>query len=392
MSSDSLQTVLVVDDAPENITLLSGILGEHYRVKVALNGEKALSIAQSDDPPDIILLDIMMPGIDGYEVCRILKDNEVTEPIPVIFVTGVSDALNEEHGLDIGAVDYITKPVSPSLVLARVKTQLRLYNQSRHLEELVEQRTRELMKTQAQLMHAEKMESVGRLAAGVAHEVKNPLAIIRMGAYYLSSVVESEEGLAEVLHDFDDAVQRADDVIMGLLDFSHDSELALKDGDLNDVVQRSLHLVAHEMRQRNIEVSSELSEEIPSIQLDAGKLQQVLINIFINSAQAMERDGQLAVSTRLKTLDSELGDSFAAAEHVLWLEVADSGPGFCEDDRDKIFDPFYTTKPVGEGTGLGLSVSRKIMSLHNGQIDIRNKPEGGAAVSLVFKITNGVNE
>jgi signal transduction histidine kinase len=392
MSSDSLQTVLVVDDAPENITLLSSILGEHYRVKVALNGEKALSIAQSDDPPDIILLDIMMPGIDGYEVCRILKDNEVTEPIPVIFVTGVSDALNEEHGLDIGAVDYITKPVSPSLVLARVKTQLRLYNQSRHLEELVEQRTRELMKTQAQLMHAEKMESVGRLAAGVAHEVKNPLAIIRMGAYYLSSVVESEEGLAEVLHDIDDAVQRADDVIMGLLDFSHDSELALKDGDLNDVVQRSLHLVAHEMRQRNIEVSSELSEEIPSIQLDAGKLQQVLINIFINSAQAMERDGQLAVSTRLKTLDSELGDSFATAEHVLWLEVADSGPGFCEDDRDKIFDPFYTTKPVGEGTGLGLSVSRKIMSLHNGLIDIRNKPEGGAAVSLVFKITNGVNE
>ena len=148
--------VLVVDDMPENIALMTEILGDHYQVKVALNGKKALSIAQSDNPPDIILLDIMMPEMDGYEVCRKLKANTSTEPIPVIFVTAMTDIDNEEQGLNLGAVDYITKPVSPPLVLARVKTQLRLYNQNRHLDELVQQRTRQLATETA---HRQKLEN-----------------------------------------------------------------------------------------------------------------------------------------------------------------------------------------------------------------------------------------
>ena len=109
------QTVLVVDDVPENIALMTEILGKHYQIKVALNGKKALTIAQSDNPPDIILLDIMMPEMYGYEVCQILKENESTEPIPVIFVTAMTDIDSEKQGVDLGAVDYITKPVSPSL-------------------------------------------------------------------------------------------------------------------------------------------------------------------------------------------------------------------------------------------------------------------------------------
>jgi len=158
---DLQQTVLVVDDTPENITLMTGILGEHYQVKVALNGDKALSIAQSDNPPDIILLDIMMPMMDGYEVCRILKSNETTAPIPVIFVTAMADIDDEERGLKLGAVDYITKPVSPSLVLCRVQTQLRLYNQNRHLDELVQQRTKQLATETA---HRQKMENELQIA------------------------------------------------------------------------------------------------------------------------------------------------------------------------------------------------------------------------------------
>ena len=158
------QTVLVVDDTPENITLMSGILGDHYRIKVALSGEKALSIAQSDKQPDIILLDIMMPEMDGYEVCRRLKANASTADIPIIFVTAMTDINDETQGLSLGAVDYISKPVSPPLVLARVKAQLKLYNQNRYLDDLVQQRTRQLA---IETEHRQKLENELQVARDI---------------------------------------------------------------------------------------------------------------------------------------------------------------------------------------------------------------------------------
>ena len=164
IETNQQQTVLVVDDTPENITIMTEILGDFYQVKVALNGKKALSIAQSDNPPDIVLLDIMMPEMDGYEVCRILKADKSTESIPVIFVTAMTEISNEEQGLNLGAVDYITKPVSPPLVLARVKTQLKLYNQNRHLDELVQQRTRELS---IEIAHRQKLENELQVARDI---------------------------------------------------------------------------------------------------------------------------------------------------------------------------------------------------------------------------------
>lgn len=139
------QTILLVDDAPENIDLLNLILGGDYAIKVALNGEKALVIASNpQDLPDLILLDVMMPGMDGYETCRQLKTNPLTYKIPVIFVSAMSEVGDESRGFDVGAVDYITKPVSAPLVRARVKTHLELYSQTQLLEERVRQRTAEL--------------------------------------------------------------------------------------------------------------------------------------------------------------------------------------------------------------------------------------------------------
>jgi putative two-component system response regulator len=117
-------TVLVVDDIPDNLSLLGTILKDDYKVKVANNGEKALRIARSETPPDLILLDIMMPGMDGYEVCRQLKSDAATRDIPVIFLTARTGMEDEKHGLELGAVDYITKPISPPIVMARVKTTL----------------------------------------------------------------------------------------------------------------------------------------------------------------------------------------------------------------------------------------------------------------------------
>jgi CheY-like chemotaxis protein len=145
------QTVLIVDDQPMNVDILYDVLRSNYRVKVALNGEQALNITSSHSQPDLILLDIMMPGMDGYEVCRRLKANPFTRSIPVIFVTAMADVVDESKGFELGAVDYITKPFSPPLVQARVRAQLALYDQSRSLEEMVRRRTAELQRANLRL-------------------------------------------------------------------------------------------------------------------------------------------------------------------------------------------------------------------------------------------------
>jgi putative two-component system response regulator len=148
---DRKPTVLVVDDAPESIDVLRSVLGEDYRVLAAVNGQVALRVAR-DASPDIILLDVMMPEIDGYEVCRRLKQEPATSAIPVIFITTLSEAANEAKGLALGAVDYITKPYVPDLVRARVHTHLRLVDSSRLLEQKVRQRTAELLDTRLEII------------------------------------------------------------------------------------------------------------------------------------------------------------------------------------------------------------------------------------------------
>ncbi len=146
------QVVLVVDDIPENIDVLNGILQDEYTVRAATSGDKALEIAQTSPQPDIVLLDVMMPGTDGYEVCRRLKGHHSTAHIPVIFVSAMNEIGDETHGFELGAVDYIAKPVSPPIVRARVRTHLQLYNQNRQLNELVNQRTEELKETRLQII------------------------------------------------------------------------------------------------------------------------------------------------------------------------------------------------------------------------------------------------
>ena len=132
------QTVLVVDDTPDNLTLITSLLKDRYRVKIATNGNRALQIAFSDEPPDLILLDIMMPEMDGYEVCRHLKGDSQTADIPIIFLTAKSEIEDELKGFELGAVDFITKPISPPIVLARVSTHLKLRKMINYLKSKLE--------------------------------------------------------------------------------------------------------------------------------------------------------------------------------------------------------------------------------------------------------------
>ncbi|QYJ92021.1 response regulator [Shewanella halotolerans] len=180
-------TVLVVDDTPENIDILVGILGDEYKVKVAIDGPKALAIA-GKSAPDIILLDVMMPGMNGYEVCKRLKQEPLTAHIPVIFVTALTDVADETQGFELGAVDYITKPVSAPVVKARVKTHLSLYDQKRLLEQEVKARTRELEVTRLEIIRR-----LGRAAEYKDNETG--MHVIRMSHY--ARLLARQAGMSE---------------------------------------------------------------------------------------------------------------------------------------------------------------------------------------------------
>ncbi len=263
---------------------------------------------------------------------------------------------------------------------------------NRMLKHQVALRTRALENAQQQLIHAEKMESIGRLAAGVAHEVKNPLAIIQMASDFLAKEVIGNRDAHAVVKDIDEAVERANSIVRGLLDFSRDEKLDMRVENINEIIERALQLLAYELRKQQVEVITELDNSVPKIKLDSVKLQQVFINLFMNAAHAMNERGQLTVRSCVHRISGEhelrhdREQAFKVNEKVVRIEVADTGPGIAEADQKKIFDPFYTSKPVGEGTGLGLSVSQNIINLHHGLLDVHNGAEGGAVFIMLFKI------
>ncbi len=215
------QCILVVDDTPENIDVCRGILSDDYRIKVALNGERALKIAESASPPDLVLLDIMMPEMDGYEVCERLKANPLTKRIPIIFLTAKNQMEDEMKGFSLGAVDYITKPISPPIVKARVRTHLALYDQNRILEDKVRQRTAELNETRLEIIRR-----LGRAAEYKDNETG--LHVIRMSHYsrVLATAVGMEPRDTDLLYN---AAPMHDIGKIGIAD-----RVLLKPGKLDD--------------------------------------------------------------------------------------------------------------------------------------------------------------
>jgi signal transduction histidine kinase len=255
----------------------------------------------------------------------------------------------------------------------------------------------ELKATQLQLIQAEKLDSVGRLAAGVAHEVKNPLMTILWGVRYISEHhPPEEENVAQLLEDMSDAVGRANAVIMDLLDFSAPRELDLRLEDLNSIVSRSVSLLKHEWNRSRITVVKELADGLPRLMLDRFKLQQVLVNILMNSVHAVPGGGRVTIKTYYRPAPSaganpevESADRFMTNGNIVVLEVEDTGTGIPQDKLVKVFDPFFTTKPPGKGSGLGLSVVRQIVEMHGGQIEIGNREEGGVRVKIGFTLPQG---
>lgn len=249
-----------------------------------------------------------------------------------------------------------------------------------------------LRTAQEQLIQAEKMESVGRLAAGVAHEVKNPLAMISMGLEIVARRVSEDEKLNETVERMRRGIERAKEIIKGLVDFSSAHQLKLEPYNVNEIVKETLSLARYEIEKSGIKIVAIYREGLPRVMVDATKVEQVLLNLCINAQQAMEGEGELTLKTRQGVLEGMTRDEGARTHGALRdgtrfvaIDVEDSGPGIEEEKLAKIFDPFFTTKATGVGTGLGLSVVRKIVDLHQGMIEIVNRPEGGVRATLTFQ-------
>jgi len=252
----------------------------------------------------------------------------------------------------------------------------------------------ELRETQNELIQAEKLKVIGGLASGVAHEVKNPLAMILLGVDYLKKKIQpGDEKLSTTLKHMEDAIHRADGIVTGLLNFASLSKLDIARENLNSAVENSLRLVKIQLDQHRIQIISDLGEDIPDVKIDKNRIEQVFVNLFRNAINAMREEGGLTVRTYAKELTEpgndvgrRRGDLFELGETVVIAEIEDNGPGIPKDILDKIFDPFFTTRRSNGGTGLGLSIVRNIIKMHNGKIEIENRKEGGVKISVIFKV------
>lgn len=233
---------------------------------------------------------------------------------------------------------------------------------------------------EALLMQADKIESLGRFAAGVAHEIKNPLAILQMGMECLSDRRDQlGEDVLAVLGEMETAISRADDIVRGMLHFARSGDLVLEACSVNAIVEQAAHVLRPEFAEHRIKLETQLLEPIPSVLADAARIEQVLLNLMVNAVQAMSAGGVLQVRTyygQISEMQRDEGlrivERLRRGDTVVVVEVRDQGPGIPEHLLQRVFDPFFTTKSTGEGTGLGLSVALRIVELHRGYLQLHN--------------------
>ena len=408
---DNSDLILVVDDTPANLAILSEALNDaDFEVAIATDGELAISQAKLS-LPSLILLDVMMPGMDGFETCRRLKGSKVTKNIPIIFMTALSDSIDKVKGLSLGAVDYVTKPFQEAELIARVRTQLKLYHLTEHLEHQVAERTAEveqalqqLQLSQVQLVQSEKMAALGKLVAGVAHEINNPLNFIHANLNHMEEYTQIFLNFIELYqknypNPVDDIQEQAEDVnlsfirsdvikilasmkigtkrireiVLSLRNFSRIDEAEFKAVDIHEGIESTLIVLQHRFKVKPKGPEIQLIREydkLPLVECYSGLLNQVFMNILANAIDSLEEANAKLADQQIQDRPNKIiiRTSIIDTESVQ-IMVIDNGCGIPENIRPYIFDPFFTTKPVGKGTGMGLSISYQIITeKHKGQL------------------------
>jgi C4-dicarboxylate-specific signal transduction histidine kinase len=357
------QKVLIVDDEPRNQRIVLETLDDHFEVKQASNGEEALSVLEHFDA-DLVLLDIMMPGIDGYEVCSKIRSNSKLSLTKIILVSGKAMVEERLRGYEVGADDYMTKPFVSEELFAKACVFLRLALLERNLEGQVQQRTRQLLETEARLINTAKMSALGEMAGGIAHEVNTPLGTVGMCAEQIVELVGDDPIDPGAIRDMavliDKSVGKINSIVQGLRIFSRNGSQDRFDSvPVRQIVENTLVLCAEKLKCKQIELRVHPIADDLRVKGRALQISQVLLNLLSNACDAVTplQERWIEVSTQ----------AHPAGVDIL---VTDSGQGIPQDIRDKMFLPFFTTKDVGQGVGLGLSVSQGIVEDHQGSIGI----------------------
>lgn len=415
------ERILIVDDSPVVRRSFAKLLGGQYECVEAATVLDAFEILKKSEF-ELVITDVIMPGLSGIELLR-----KVVESYPqtaVIVVSGIDRPQRALDAVRLGAFDYLIKPCDHEVLQFTVQRALErrslLINAKRYKDDL-EARNQELLRgkqqlerLQAQIVQTEKMASIGQLAAGIAHELNNPVGylygnldlldgslanLLRLVEFYETSPLPPEiaaraakireeidfestkEDLASIISDCRAGAERVRDIVQNLRTFSRLDEAEYKKTDLHEGIESTLRILSRYFTGGNIVLKRNYGE-IPQIDAYSAQLNQVWMNLLVNAAQAIgPNTGEVEISTR------------ADAESV-YVTVKDNGNGIDPQDLGRIFDPFFTTKPVGEGTGLGLSISFGIVERHGGRIEVESKPGKGTSFTVVLpnKVSTGLEE
>ncbi len=422
-TNNSKGNILVVDDTPDNLRLLSAMLTtQGFEVRKALNGKIALTACQIV-VPDLILLDINMPGMDGYQVCQQLKSDAQTCDVPVIFISALDDVLDKVKAFDVGGVDYITKPFHVAEVVSRIETQINLRSLQVKLQEknfLLQEALDNLKLAQVKQIQNEKMVALGQLVAGIAHEVNNPISFIYGNLQYASQYVQDIVNIIEtyqqeypqpnlkiqtivddidlnfVINDLQDLMgamyrgaDRIREIVLALQNFSRHDESHMKAVNIHEGIESTLVMLQHRLKKT---VVIKEYGNLPLVTCYASELNQVFMHLLNNAIDSLEESG--VKNRQLLTMDYGLltKPQIRIRTEVIDLQtvkiaIADNGVGIDESLKSCLFDPFFTTKTVGQGSGLGLSISHQIVvQKHQGEITYSSSPGQGAEFAIAIPI------
>jgi two-component system NtrC family sensor kinase len=404
--------ILVVDDDEAVRRLFANYLSDHYSCVMAADSQEAL-LRLAGEPFALVISDVNMPGLSGVELLR-----RIVEHFPdtaVIMVSGIDRPQRVLDAVRVGAFDYLIKPCSLEVLEVTVERALerrmllrdgKRYKQEleRRNEELARQKA-ELERLQAQIVHSEKMASLGQLSAGVAHELNNPagfiygnMEILRASASGLerllslydeamlpallltqADAIKKEIGYKHLFKDLQSAIadchsgaERIRDISLNLRLFSRLDEAEFKKVDIHEGIESTIRLLSQYYGPGRIMLERDYAD-LPLVDCYAGQLNQVWMNLLVNAAQALGREGKVRVLTRRE-------NDMAA------VSISDTGRGIAPEHLKKIFDPFFTTKPVGEGTGLGLSITYGIIERHGGSINIESRLGEGTTFTVAIPI------
>jgi C4-dicarboxylate-specific signal transduction histidine kinase len=371
------QKVLAVDDDQRNQRILQLSLPDVWDVKFASNGQEALTVA-AKEIPDLILLDIMMPGIDGYEVCARVRAMPDLAHTKIILVSGKAMLEERIKGYEMGADDYITKPFIPEELAAKVQVFMRLNQAEKALSQLnatleaqVKERTAQLLEAEAKLISSAKMSALGEMAGGIAHEINTPLAAIGLMAGQICEIVDEDSkdlsAIKKMGTQIEDTVGRIGKIIYGLLAFSRGSrQERLEKRGLKSIVDDTLNMCAEKFKKHGIDLRVDPIPEKLTIECQSTQISQVILNLLNNAFDAVQTQ---------KDDNRWIQIKFSDGPHNLEISVINSGEIIPPEVREKLFQPFFTTKEVGKGTGIGLSLSKGLMEANRGILKFNERSQ-----------------